>query len=305
MVGSVRVAGTVGLMPCYHPVSLHRDRKTIMVGCGQCIGCRLERSREWAVRCMHEASLYEANVFVTLTYAPEHLPAGGTLDRYAFPRFVRSLRKRLGLVDPRDPEGKRRLPRYFGCGEYGDENARPHYHAILFGVDFPDKAFAFTSGSGEKVYTSRTLDEVWGVGLASVGSVTFESAAYVARYCVKKVTGAGAARHYESVDGETGEIFARVPERSWMSLKPGIGQGWLQMYFDDVYPSDQVVSRGHVGPVPRYYDKLASVGRAELVEELKLRRVKRAAERAVGAIPTLHAEEVTKLAQVGFLKREL
>lgn len=282
-------------MPCYHPISLHRDRKILTVGCGQCIGCRLERSREWAVRCMHEASLYEENAFVTLTYAPEHLPVGGTLDSSAFPQFVRRLRRRLGP----------RVVRYFGCGEYGDENARPHYHAILFGVDFPDKVFSFTSGSGEKVYRSDFLDRTWGLGLTSTGAVTFESAAYVARYALKKRTGKGAQAHYESVDGATGEIVSRLPERSYMSLKPGIGQGWLQKYFDDVYPSDQVVSRGHIGPVPRYYDKLASVGRPELVGELKVKRVKRAAERAVGAIPTLHAEEVTKLAQVGFLKREL
>lgn len=279
-------------MPCYHPVRLHRDRKTITVGCGKCIGCLTRRSREWAVRCVHEASLYEANAFVTLTYAPEHLPVGGTLDGCAIPDFMRRVRKRL-----------RQRVRYFACGEYGDENARPHYHAILFGVDFPDKVFQFESGSGEKVYTSDLLSDVWGLGHASTGSVTFESAAYVARYAVKKAARSGA--DLESVDASTGEIFPRMPERCWMSLKPGIGQGWLQRYFEDVYPSDEVVLGGRSGPVPRYYDKLASIGRAELVESLKEGRVKRGAARAVGAVPTLASEEKVKQAQVGFLKREI
>lgn len=287
-------------MPCYHPVRLHRDRKTITVGCGKCIGCLTRRSREWAVRCVHEASLYEANAFVTLTYAPEHLPVGGSLVATEIPSFVRRLRKRIAPS----------MVRYFACGEYGDGNGRPHYHAILFGVDFPDKVFSFTSGSGEKVYRSDLLSDVWGLGHASTGTVTFESAAYVARYAVKKAARRGA--HLESVDASTGEVFPRLPERVWMSLKPGIGQGWLQRYFEDVYPSDEVVLGGRSGPVPRYYDKLASVGRAELVEGLKAARVKRGSKRAadqmfaaVTGVPTLASEEKVKQAQVGLLKREL
>jgi hypothetical protein len=195
--------------------------------------------------------------------------------------------------------------RFFLCGEYGDENDRPHYHALLFGVDFADKVFSFTSESGADIYQSSDLDSIWGLGLTSTGAVSFESAAYVARYVVKKVTGKAAKAAYTSVDRETGEIFSRVPEYCQMSLKPGIGQGWLQKYFDDVYPADSVVSRGHESPVPRYYDKLAAVGRPELVEDLKVERVRRGAARSVGAVPTLHAEEVVKLAQVDFLKRGL
>jgi hypothetical protein len=175
----------------------------------------------------------------------------------------------------------------------------------LFGFYPPDAVLCSTSERGEEIFSSAYLDRVWGLGLTATGAVTFESAAYVARYVVKKISGRAAARHYESVDVESGEIFQRLPERSWMSLKPGIGQRWLQRYFDDVYPSDEVVSRGHVGPVPRYYDKLASIGRPQLVESLKVERVKRGAARSVGSVPTLHAEEVVKLAQVDFLKRGL
>lgn len=282
-------------MPCYHPVGLVRDRKILHVKCGQCIGCRLARSREWAVRCVHEASLYEANAFVTLTYAPGHLPVGGSLVASEIPEFIRRLRRRCGS----------RSVRYFACGEYGDVCQRPHYHALLFGFYPGDAEFSHTTDAGEKVYVSADLDQVWGLGRTLTGAVTFESAAYVARYVAKKITGAGAKEHYESVDTETGEVFSRLPERSWMSLKPGIGQGWLQRYLDDVYPSDEVVVRGHRNPVPRYYDKLLELGRPDLLESLKLGRIKRGAARSVGDVPTLRAEEVVKQAQVGFLKRSL
>lgn len=284
-------------MACYHPLrGVVKGRPYVAVKCGQCIGCRLDRSREWAVRCMHEASLYAASAFVTLTYAPEHLPVGGSLMSTEISSFVRRLRRRIAP----------RTVRYFACGEYGDENARPHYHALLFGVDFPDKVFLFESEAGEAVYTSAFLSSVWGLGQTSVGSVTFESAAYVARYALKKVNGSKAAKHYEVVDEETGEVFSRLPERVWMSLKPGIGQGWLQRYFDDVYPSDEVIVRGHASPVPRYYDKLASIGRPELVNGLKEERVKRGMSRILEQRPSRRAAcEKVKQAQVGFLKREL
>jgi len=97
--------------------------------CGQCIACRLEKSRQWAVRCMHEASQWDNNVFVTLTYDDEHLPEDQGLDVSEFQRFAKRLRKAR-------PDDK---VRYFHCGEYGEQLQRPHYHALVFNVDFPDR----------------------------------------------------------------------------------------------------------------------------------------------------------------------
>lgn len=94
------------------------------VPCGQCIGCRLAHSRDWATRCMHEAHMHESSSFITLTYSPEHLPENGSLVRKHFTDFLKRLRKALGSVKIR----------YFGCGEYGSKLERPHYHAIIVGL---------------------------------------------------------------------------------------------------------------------------------------------------------------------------
>lgn len=131
---------------------------------------------------------------------------------------------------------------YFACGEYGEQLGRPHYHALLFGVEFPDKRARYR---GSDLYTSRTLDRLWGLGACMIGAVTFESAAYVARYCVKKITGDQALEHYQG----------REPEFVRMSTRPGIGQAWFERYGQELEHNDSVVMRGREMKPPKYYDK--------------------------------------------------
>lgn len=222
---------------------------TLELPCGQCIGCRLERSRQWAMRCLHEASLYDRNAFVTLTYDDFHLPPGGSLSYPDFQKFMKRLRRRIGSK-----------VRFYAGGEYGEQGTiRPHFHACLFGYDFPDKIFFKRSSSGDKLYTSKLLESLWPFGISSVGDVTFQSAAYIARYCVAKRTGDAAKSWYacdEFVD-EDGVIRDSVtPEFNRMSLKPGIGSRWLEKYKTDVYPRDYVVVNGVKVKPPKYYDVL-------------------------------------------------
>jgi hypothetical protein len=220
-------------MPCYKPLeawyskdvnpsgrrgivfnpslALQRD-DPINISCGQCIGCRLERSRQWAIRCMHEASLHEENSFITLTFSPEHLVARDnpwSLDVRDWQLFMKRLRKRTG-----------KKIRFYHCGEYGELHKRPHYHACLFGYDFPDKRL-WRVVNGQRLYTSYFLQELWPYGFSTIGTVTFESAAYVARYIMKKVSGKNADDYYQWFDDETGEIFDRHPEYTTMSRRPG------------------------------------------------------------------------------------
>lgn len=219
--------------------------RSLELPCGQCVGCRLERSRQWAMRCMHEASLYDLNCFVTLTYSDEEVPVRGQLVYKDFQRFMRSLRKRTGMKI-----------RFFMCGEYGELNARPHFHALLFGYDFLDKVKFKRQEHGQWLYRSPFLESVWTRGMSLIGALTFESAAYVARYCMKKVTGPGATEHYLRRD-EFG-TFSLQPEFARMSLKPGIGQPWLQKFAADVFPRDFVVVNGKEVKPPKYYDRLFS-----------------------------------------------
>lgn len=244
-------------MPCYRPILAYRtpsgsvvfsDLKrhggsveSIEIACGQCVGCRLERSRRWAVRCMHEASLHDQNCFVTLTYrdAPE------SLDYRDFQLFMKRLRKQFSGMKVR----------FYMCGEYGEQFSRAHFHACLFGIDFSDKVL-FKGSKEVSIYRSSILERLWPHGFCSVGDVTFESAAYVARYVMKKVTGDCADRHYSYVDMETGEVRQRTPEFNHMSLKPGIGADWLRKFSSDVYPHGKVVVNGVETQPPRYYDKI-------------------------------------------------
>ena len=299
-------------MPCYSPLygcrgvtggiswsprSSYVDVQ-MQVPCGQCIGCRLERSRQWAVRMMHEAQMHEDNSFVTLTYDDEHLPDHGSLQRP--PRDFQLFMKRL-----RKFYGKERIS-FYQCGEYGSENGRPHHHAILFGVAFPDQKKHTTNGRGDDLFVSPTLDRLWGLGLATIGALTFESAAYCARYCVKKVTGQQALFFYERVDPATGEVYRLVPEYATMSLNPGIGERWFKKYGAELEDNDSVVMRGYEMSVPRYYNRKRR--KADAVKYVRVRK-----ERMFGLYrcradlteARLKVKERVKLSQVNFLGRKL
>jgi hypothetical protein len=146
--------------------------------------------------------------------------------------------------------------KFYHCGEYGETTQRPHYHAILFGHDFSDKQHLFTSKRGDNVYTSAKLDQLWTHGNCSIGDVTFESAGYVARYVMKKITGKMADDHYGiNINHETGEITPRrLPEYTTMSN--GLGKSWFNKYTSDVFPRDEVILRGRRMKPPKYYSAL-------------------------------------------------
>lgn len=300
-------------MPCYRPVKGFRGvdggiswRPAVSfvdmpmeVPCGQCIGCRLERSRQWAVRMMHEAQCHEHKSFITLTYDDEHLPRDWSLNKVHFQKFMKRVRKKFS---------GRRIS-YFHCGEYGEENRRPHYHAILFGLDFPDGVVVDRSVDGSPIYESATLAALWPYGFSTVGAVTFESAAYVARYVLKKVTGDAAIDHYRRYDPESGEVYYLQPEYCTMSLRSGesrggIGADWFCRFAEsDVVSRDAVVFNGVLQRPPRYYDKLR--GR-EAMRAVKRERVRGAVEHVVDQSPErLAVREEVKRAQVSMLKRRV
>jgi len=156
---------------------------------------------------------------------------------------------------------------FFHCGEYGEQLGRPHYHACLFGFDFPDKDIAIVNG--KKVKFSESLNKIWGKGYCTLGDVTFESAAYVARYIVKKVSGKNADWFYKEIDFETGEYTEKQPEYVTMSRKPGIAFNWFDKYKKEVYPSDSIVINGKEMKPPKFYDS-----KFEIIEPITMRVIK-------------------------------
>lgn len=271
-------------MPCFHPVhGWYTAKKTALgkrafttnkkeslsdrpltIPCGRCSGCRLEKSRQWAVRCTHESSLHDCNSFITLTYDSANIPPYGSLVLSDFQKFLKRLRKALGK------NGKK--IRFFHCGEYGDREGRPHYHAIIFGYDFPDRTHWRTTDRGDKLYRSKLLESLWTAGASEIGSVTFESAAYVARYNMKKVNGPMADTHYSRVDLATGEIVKIQPEYCTMSRRPGIGDGWFKKFHTDAYPSDTLTLNGKKMRPPRFYDNRFEILDADRMDKIKAKR---------------------------------
>lgn len=289
----------------------------IKLPCGQCIGCRLEKSRQWALRCMHEASRYQANAFVTLTFNDENLPDDLSVKPRDWQLYMKRLRKRVGSGI-----------RYYMAGEYGElcRNCarqrcacicetyveglgRPHYHGILFNYDYGDKVLWKTK-NGNPLYVSKTLEKDWQNGFAVLGNVTFESAAYVARYVMKKVTGVPAASHYERLNAETGELLTVKKEFNNMSRGSkilqtgGIGKGWIEKYHPETYPVDNVVMRGREMRPSRFYDNWYEKHFPDVYEIVKLGREKKA-RRMDSSVYALQAKELVLNNRLAMLKRNV
>jgi len=301
-------------MACYHPISAYRAKargangkfgivfnasqgyvdQRLKVPCGQCVGCRLERSRQWAIRCVHEASLHEKNCFITLTYNDEFLPKNRSLCIDHFQKFMKRLRKKFGANI-----------RFYHCGEYGSKYGRPHYHALLFNLDFSDKKL-WKIVNEQKLYTSKILEELWPFGFSTVGTATFESAAYVARYIMKKVNGTAADSHYERVDPDTGEVYRLKSEYTTMSRRPGIGKNWFEKFKKDVFPSDQVVLKGRAMRPPRYYDIQFEIDDEKAMSRIKTIRKKNSKKHIDNNTPErLNVRERVQLARLALLPRSV
>lgn len=261
-------------MPCLGPITAYRSKDVnpsgkrslvfdkrashsgiaVQIPCGQCIGCRLQRSLDWAVRCMHEKTSHEVSSFVTLTYNDANMPPDGSLNYRDFQLFMKRLRDKTEFKF-----------KFYMCGEYGETTNRPHYHAILFGCDFSDRKFYKRTKQGNQLDTSAFLEDTWKLGFCTVGDVTFESCAYVARYITKKVTGDAAADHY----------MGRVPE--FTNMSNGIGADWLASYGKQTFQHDNIIINGKRARVPRYYDnkyELVDSARVEAVKKLRVRKAK-------------------------------
>lgn len=241
----------------------------ITIPCGKCIGCRLDYSRQWANRCVLESKCYdeEESTFLTLTYDDYHLTYDDesgepSLKPKDLQDFIKRFREKVGRLYDKEI-------RFYACGEYGDEDNRPHFHVLLFGFAFPDLKYKGTSKSGEALYTSKFLDEVWQrKGYCWIGECTWKTCAYTARYVMKKQKGKGSADFYK----ERGIS----PEFVRMSLKPGIGKPYFDKYKDKIYRNDEIIipNGGMVitSKPPPYFDRLLERENPKLMASIKAMR---------------------------------
>ncbi len=268
------------------------------VACGQCLGCRLDYAKMWAIRMVHEAEMHDDNCFITLTYDDEHLPKDGSLNKKHFQDFMKRLRHKFP---------SRRI-KYYHCGEYGDQLARPHYHACMFGLDFDDKEL-LGEQNGHALYTSEVLAKTWGRGFVTIGELTMESAAYCARYVAKRVTGEKAHDHYLRCD-EYGVAYWLEPEYATMSRGrkkgEGLGGSWYDKFKTDVFPSDEVPvpGAGVYKKVPRYYESILANNEGDTHAEIKkLRRAFRDAHGEEYTTARLMDKYKVQKAKCNYLKR--
>ena len=271
-------------MPCYQPLVRALDSKgkqifykkedkyvqyscyeeVNTVPCRQCIGCRMRKRLDWTIRGVNELQSSESASFVTLTYNPTSIPDDWSLSVVEAQKWLKRLRKRLSKDGIRI--------RYYLCGEYGEEYGRPHYHAIIFGYDFPDKELYKQSMNGHNYYTSELLSKSWKRGFCTVADVNLTTIAYVAKYAMKKITGDMAEEHYTRPNRNTGELHLVTPEFQLASRNPALGRSWFEQYETDVFPEDCVVFEGKKFPVPRYYMDLLEKQNPDMYEQVQFQR---------------------------------
>jgi hypothetical protein len=260
--------------------------RLILLSCNQCKGCKLSYASSWTTRLEYERQTFPEAMFVTLTYDDEHLPKDNSLAAEDVKLFLRRLRYQCkGVKAVEMPTGKIENPiRYYLVGEYGEQNGRPHYHAIIFNYWFEDAIWQKKNKQGDLFYTSNKLTKIWGKGLCNFSNVTAETCGYTARYIQKKVNGSNAKEHYtktgQIVDELTGEVLETwtvelMPEFSRMSMRPGIG---YFAYKDKSKTLDYAVIETKKGfkkvPTPRYFDKLLEKENPILLQTIKAQRLK-------------------------------
>lgn len=220
-------------MACNSPLYRQIKGSWMPLPCGRCPPCKKRRVDGWVFRLMQEDKVSTSAHFITLTYDPAHVPISKngfmTLDKEEFPRFMKRLRKLT----------TNKL-KYYACGEYGTQNKRPHYHAIVFNV--PDSEMFF---------------EAWKVdgkhfGQVVVGDVTGNSVAYTMKYIDKANNSAGLYPGWRPFVGRDD----RVKEFALMSK--GMGKAYLtdriiRYHNDDLNRNYLTVDGGFKIAMPRYY----------------------------------------------------
>lgn len=257
------------------------------------------------MRCLHEKKMVEQSCFITLTYNDEHVPINYSVSVREWQLFLKRLRKQ---VHPK-------LVRFFMCGEYGDQDNRPHYHALIFGHDFSDDRKLWTVRRGYPVFRSVNLEKVWPYGFSEIGQLDYKSAAYCARYVMKKVPDKFNPEHYWRRSPIDGQMYEVEPEFALMSTKPGLGTEWFKQFSADAFPSDFLIVDGRKVKPPKFYLNKIAEGEALVLKknrpatnqlDIKRNRKLHAQQHKEDNTPErLKVREMVHAAKIKLLKREL
>lgn len=259
------------------------------IPCRHCWACHLNYSAEWATRIIYECRKYTHNYFVTLTFNDNWLPVleqieykdkiyinpedgtwneGSVWEPYMH-KFIHDLRQYL------QREKNHTGMKYFYCMEYGETTHRPHAHILL--MNCPLNTWEFDDWYQDDMYKlhwkTNEIQQFWRYGIIDIGEVEWSSAAYVARYCTKKL-------HQKNNEDYCRE--GKLPE--FIRMSRGLGMDYYKEHKDEIYKNDEIVMRtvrGNVGSYkpPKAWDRKFKEEHPDQWEMIKLSRLK-AAERA-------------------------
>ena len=226
------------------------DQK-LSLPCNKCLHCRINRTREFAIRSHHESLVgpsgpisQDNNHFVLLTYNDKNLPKHGALQASDVKKFLDRIRADCawrGLPSPRT----------FGCGEYGSKTQRPHYHINIFNLKLSDITY-LKNLKQNKLYTSTYLTEKWKLGAVTLSPFSHLTAQYTAKYIVKALWAD------DPPEGDT-RVEAPFPlpsqGRVATSTQPGLGAFFLDRYAQEIVNLGAIEIDGALAPIPTYYKK--------------------------------------------------
>jgi len=224
---------------CLSPIDLSQnDDYSYLVPCGQCEVCQEFKIKEWSLRMYHEMDEHERYSFLTLTYDDEHLPSDESLDIREMQLFWKRLRKNTG-----------KKIKYYCCGEYGTENRRPHYHAIVFGLGLSED-------------DKKEVNDAWQKGFVGFGSVTPQSIRYCLNYTRKQVN--------EDLKNE----FYKTKSPPFQKMSKGLGSSFVEKNRDYIMQDLCITKNGFRYSIPRYYMKKLNLTIEQLVEFEAKRQIK-------------------------------
>lgn len=268
-----------------------------LIPCQKCIGCQLEKSRQWANRGYLERKMWEQNWFVTLTYDDDHLPMAEEITTSNDITFTDIDGNWKGILIPKDLELFRKNLRqklnrnqgetgirFLYCGEYGGKKDRPHYHLIIFNCNLPKDSFYNPKVIKDEIYWQNyIIEESWGgirgknwdfpidpdsKGKSNISEVTWNNIAYTARYIMKKQNGLYSEEDY-AAKGQIKEFFGA-------STMPGIGKPYFDEHWKEIYERDEIIIKNKKGTIstrpPKYFDDLLQKIDPERMEAIKRKR---------------------------------
>lgn len=212
---------------------------SLQLPCGKCYECQSKRAVEWSLRARHEISMHDENCFLTLTYDDENLPSY-LIVKSEFQKFMKRLRKKT----------KTKL-RYMVSHEYGSKSGRPHHHAIIFGYNPPNQKFLKDSPSGEPLFTSSEIENLWDKGFHSIGTANEKTAYYIASYSLK-------SNSHDVINPNTGE-YSKVRDSMDASKRPAIGRDYFMQNINQLINSNTLLPRYYIKLLERHYPDLLEV----------------------------------------------